>query len=96
MFKIIDEKLVKISDKKLENGDYVIVCSGSNNEMESREISYIMFDVKDSKIILNDSLIGEWVDDDDYCDKVSVVEYCDLIIENWVEGEYEVILIRLS
>jgi len=96
MFKIVKEDVKSIGSEVLEDGDYVIVCSNNNNLEEERFISYLGFKVIDNEKLFNKDFNKELLDDDDYCDEVDVVGYCDLIIENWVEDEGEVVLIRLS
>ena len=96
MFKIVKENLVGVDGEVLEDGDYVIVSSNNNNLEGERFISYLGFKVVNSEKVFDEDFNKELLDDDNYCDEVDVVGYCDLIIVNWLGDESEVVLIRLS
>jgi len=97
MFRIVEEKFKEFDKKELiDSSDYVILCSNNNNLDGKRFVSYIGFEYKNNEIIFDSGVVEEFKEDDDYFGEISIVEYCELIIENWLEDESEVILIRLS
>jgi len=96
MFRIVEEKFEEFDKEKLVSGDYVIVYSNNNNLEEERFISYINFSYIDNKIIFSGEFVKEFRENDDYYFKLNIVDYCELVVENWLEDESEVILIRLS
>jgi len=96
MFKIVNESFESVGSEVLENGEYVIIYVNNNNMEEERVVSWLGFYVKKGEKIFDEKFNKELLDDDDYCEKVNVVGYCDLIIENWLEDEGEVVLVRLS
>ena len=97
MFRIIEEKFKKFNkDELVSKSDYVIVCSNCNNLEEKRFISYINFSYIGDEIIFSRDFEEKFREDSDYYFKLNIMEYCEWGIENWLEDESEVILIRLS
>jgi len=97
MFRIVEENFEKFNKEELiSKSDYVIVCSNNNNLEEKRFISYISFSYIGNEIVFSGNFEEEFKEDDDYFKKINIVSYCELVVENWLEDESEVILIRLS